>query len=324
MTDGGGPDTLRIQEVPDPQPGPTELLVKVHSTALNRADLLQTLGLYPAPPDAPQNIPGMEYAGEVVAVGARCRRFKVGDPVMGIVGGGAFAELLVCHEREAMPVPALMAYRDAAALPEAFITAYDALVLQGGLRAGETVLIHAAGSGVGTAAVQLAHAFGARVIGTSRTQQKLDRLKTLGLHHAVLTDSDVPAFARDVKTLTHGVGVDVVLDLVTGGTTQQTLACLAPRARWLLVGMLAGAQASFELGLLLRKRVTLHGTVLRSRPLEEKIAVAQAVEKALLPLFTDHRLRPVVDSVYPMTSLSDAFSRLSSNASFGKIVIEWR
>lgn len=323
LADSGGPDSLRIQHVPDPTPGPTELLVKVHASALNRADLLQTLGLYPPPPDVPQDIPGMEYAGEVVAVGARCRRFKMGDQVMGIVGGGAFAEFLICHEREALPIPAQMSYRDAAAIPEAFITAFDALSLQAGLRSGDTVLIHAAGSGVGTAAVQIARALGAKVIGTARTAEKLARLKPLGLHHGVLTGGELPDFARDVKTLTGGVGVDVVLDLVTGDTTQQTLQCLAPKARWVLVGMLAGAQGTFDLAQLLRKRATLLGTVLRSRPIEEKIAVAQATEKTLLPLFAEGKLRAVVDHVYPMSSLSEAFARLSSNASFGKIVLTW-
>lgn len=323
LADSGGPDALRIQHVPDPTPGPTELLVKVHASALNRADLLQTLGLYPPPADVPQDIPGMEYAGEVVAVGARCRRFKPGDQVMGIVGGGAFAEFLICHEREALPIPAQMSYRDAAAIPEAFITAFDALCLQAGLRSGDTVLIHAAGSGVGTAAVQIAHALGAKVIGTARTAEKLARLKPLGLHHGVLTGGEFPNFARDVKTLTGGVGVDVVLDLVTGDTTQETLQCLAPKARWVLVGMLAGAQGTFDLAQLLRKRATLLGTVLRSRPIEEKITVAQATEKTLLPLFAEGKLRAVVDHVYPMFSLSEAFARLSSNAAFGKIVLTW-
>jgi putative PIG3 family NAD(P)H quinone oxidoreductase len=323
LTDSEGPDALRIKEVADPVPGPTELLVRVRATALNRADLLQTLGLYPPPPDVSQEIPGMEYAGEVVAIGARCRRFKVGEHVMGIVGGGAFAELLICHEREAMRIPTMMSFTDAAAIPEAFITAFDALSLQAGLKASESVLIHAAGSGVGTAAVQIAHALGARVIGTARTADKLTRLKPLGMHHGVLTGGDAPGFARDVKTLTDGAGVDVVLDLVTGDTVAETLNCIAQRARWVLVGMLGGAQVTVDLALLLRKRATLMGTVLRSRPIEEKIFVAQATEKTLLPLFAERKLRPVVDCVYPMANLSEAFARLSSNASFGKIVLEW-
>lgn len=323
ISEGGGPESLRLKDVADPTPGPAELLVRVRATALNRADLLQTLGLYPPPPDVPKDIPGLEYAGEVAAVGARVQRFKVGDHVMGIVGGGAFAEYVVCHEREAIAIPSRMNYREAAAIPEAFLTAYDALVLQAGLRGGETVLIHAAGSGVGTAAVQIASALGARAIGTVRTPEKLTALKSLGLHHGIVADRELPAFAREVKSVTDGVGVDVVLDLVTGGTAGETLDSIAPRGRWLMVGMVGGASASLELASLLRKRITVFGTVLRSRPLEEKIALARAVEKSVIPLFVEGRLRPVIDNVYPSTNVTDAFARLSSNASFGKIVLEW-
>lgn len=322
-SDSGGPDSLRIKDVPNPTPGPSEIQVRVRATALNRADLLQTLGLYPPPPDAPPDIPGLEYSGEVSAVGEKVRRYKVGDHVMGIVGGGAFAEYVVCHEREALPIPTRLSFKDAAAIPEAFITAYDALVLQANLRASEWVLIHAAGSGVGSAAVQIASALGAKVIGTARTAEKLTGLRSLGLHHSVAVAHENPAFAAEVKKLTSGAGVDVVLDLVTGPTMPETLDCIASRGRWLLVGMLGGASASLELATVLRKRVTLLGTVLRSRPLEEKIAVAQRVEKELLPLFNEGRLRPVVDFVYPISSIAEAFARLSSNASFGKIVLEW-
>ncbi|MFL5318999.1 MAG: NAD(P)H-quinone oxidoreductase [Myxococcaceae bacterium] len=322
ITNSEGPESLRVQDVADPVPGPSELLIRVRATALNRADLLQTLGLYPAPPDAPKDIPGLEYAGEVVAVGPRVSRYKIGDRVMGIVGGGAFAELLLCHERESMPIPPGMSFTDAAAIPEAFLTAFDALVLQAGLRAGENVLISAAGSGVGTAATQVANAFGATVIGTARTPSKLEKLRELGMHHGISTGDD-GLFADEVKKITHGRGVDVVLDLVSGPTVNETLAALAPKARWVLVGMMAGAQAEIDLALLMRKRAHLVGTVLRSRPLEEKIAVAQAAERTLLPLFEGKKLRPVVDTVHPMSKLQEAFTRLSSNASLGKIVLEW-
>lgn len=316
-----GPESLRIKDVEPPQPGPNELLVRVRATALNRADLLQTLGLYPAPPDAPKDIPGLEYAGEVVATGVRVQRFKAGDRVMGLVGGGAFAELLACHEREALAIPDGLSFQDAAAIPEAFLTAYDALVLQAKLRATEHVLIHAAGSGVGSAAVQLCAALGANVIGTARTPEKLARLKDLGLHHGIATNEE-PAFAAAVKAVTGRRGADVVLDLITGASFEETLKAVAPKARWLLVGMLAGASAELDLSAALSKRVTLIGTVLRSRPLEEKIALAQEAQRTLLPLFAAGKLRPVVDSVFPLSGLQDAFARLSSNASFGKIVVE--
>jgi NADPH2:quinone reductase len=316
-----GPAGLRIEEVPAPSPGPDELLVRVKATALNRADLLQTLGLYPAPPGVPADIPGLEYAGEVAAVGSRATRWKVGDRVMGLVAGGAWAEQLVTHEREALAVPAGLSFSDAAAIPEAFTTAWDALVLQGGMTVGSRVLIHAVASGVGTAALQLCRAFGAHAIGTGRNAAKLERAKALGLPHAVLVGQD-GTFADAVKAHAPG-GVDVVLDLVGGDWVPQSLDALAPRGTLMLVGLVAGASAELPLRTILGKRLRVQGTTLRARGLEEKIAVAREFEKRVVPLFASGQLKPVVDAVLPMSELQPALARLASNDTFGKLVLTW-
>jgi NADPH:quinone reductase-like Zn-dependent oxidoreductase len=216
-----------------------------------------------------------------------------------------------------------MTLTDAAALPEAFFTAFDALVLQGSLRSGERVLIHAVGSGVGTAAAQIAAAIGAQVLGTSRSQAKLEKAKQLGLTDPILASPAAPHFAAKVKEVTGGSGVDVVLDLVGGDYLAETLASVGSGARVLLVGLLAGAATTIELRVLLAKRIKLIGTVLRSRPIEEKILVARAFERQVLPLFAAQRLRPVVDSVFPTERVHEAFSRMTGDESFGKIVLEW-
>ena len=323
ITEQGGPEALQIQQVEDPSPGPSDVVVDVKATAINRADLLQCLGMYPAPPGVAADIPGLEYAGVVSAIGSKVTRWRAGDRIMGIVGGGAFAQKLVAHEREAVPIPPGMTLTDAAALPEAFFTAFDALVLQGSLRSGERVLIHAVGSGVGTAAAQMAAAIGAQVLGTSRSQAKLERAKQLGLSHPILASPTAPHFAAKVKEVTGGASVDVVLDLVGGDYFAETLASCGGGARVLLVGLLAGAATTIELRVLLAKRIKLIGTVLRSRPIEEKILVARAFERQVLPLFAAQRLRPVVDSVFPAERVHEAFSRMTGDESFGKIVLEW-
>lgn len=314
---------LKLADVADPAPGPGEVAVRVRAAGLNRADLLQCMGLYPAPPDAPPDIPGLEYAGEIAAVGPRVRRFQAGDRVMGIVPGGAFAELLVAHEREVVAIPEGLSFTAAAAVPEAFITAWDALVLQGGLSGAQHVLIHAVASGVGTAGCQLAAALGANVVGTSRTAEKLERCRReLRLSSGIPVPGE-PAFAEAVKAATAGHGADVVLDLAGGGYLPETIEAAASRGRIILVGLLAGPMAEVPLGRVLQKRLQLRGTVLRSRPLEEKIEVAQRFEREVLPLFQRGALKPVVDSVHPFAEAGAAFERMSSNQSFGKIVLEW-
>lgn len=311
----GGPEVLELRDTPAPEPGRGEIRVRVRATAVNRADILQRMGMYPAPADAPQDIPGLEYAGEVDAVGAGVRLWKPGDRVFGLVGGGSYAEQLVTHEREAARIPDGLGFRDAAAMPEAFVTAYDAMVEQAGLRAGETVLINAVASGVGTAAVQIARAIGARSIGTTRTAAKLERVMALGLDEGVVAEDG--AFAGKL-----GRKVDVVLELVGGRYLDEDLGCIAPTGRIVLVGLMAGARCELNLGALLTKRVTVRGTVLRSRPLEEKIAAGQLLARQLVPLIERGALRPVVDRTFPLERMADAHAYVQGNESVGKIVIE--
>jgi NADPH2:quinone reductase len=322
-TGAGGPEVLSQEERPDLAPGPSELLVRVRATALNRADLLQIRGNYAPPPDVSPDVPGLEYAGEVLAVGSRVRRFRPGDRVMGLVGGGAWAEQLTVHEREALPIPEGMDFTDAAALPEVYLTAFDALVLQGGLRTGETVLVHAIASGVGSAAALLCRAMGVRVVGTGRNATKLERAREWGVERTVLVDGTPPRFAEAVRHATGGRGVDLALDLVGGDYVPETLEALAPQGRVMLVGLVAGSRTQVNLGVLLMKRLRLTGTVLRSRPLEEKIALAQAAERHLLPLFRSGALKPVIDAVVPMKDIRDALARMASNETVGKVVLRW-
>jgi NADPH:quinone reductase len=318
-----GLEGLELQELPDPVPAPAQLLVRVRASGLNRADLLQARGLYPAPPGSPPDILGLEFAGEVVAVGSSVQRHRVGDKVMGIVGGGAHAQLLVIEESEALLVPQGMPFEQAAALPEAFLTAFDALVLQGGLAQGEHVLIHAVGSGVGTAAVQLVHALGATPIGTARTPQKLEQIRQLlGLRHGIACPEG-PRFADQVLELTGRKGAELALDLAGGDYLPQTVRAMAVQGRILLVGLLAGARAQLDLGLLLSKRLRLTGTVLRSRPGHEKAALAEAARAQLLPLFAQGRLRPLLDSSHPAEQARPALERLQANLTLGKVTLTW-
>ncbi|WP_224242853.1 NAD(P)H-quinone oxidoreductase [Hyalangium gracile] len=322
-TGTGGPEVLSFDERPDLTPGPSELLVRVRATALNRADLIQLKGQYAPPPDAPPDIPGLEYAGEVLAVGPKVRRFRPGDRVMGLVGGGAWAEQLTVHEREALPMPEGMDFTDAAALPEVYLTAFDALVLQGGMRPGETVLVHAVASGVGSAAALLCRATGVRVVGTGRNATKLERAHEWGVERTVLVDGTPPRFAEAVREATGGRGADLALDLVGGDYVPETLEALAPQGRVMLVGLVAGNKAQINLGTLLVKRLRMTGTVLRSRALEEKIALAQAAERHLLPLFRSGALKPVIDAVVPMKDIRGALTRMASNETVGKVVLRW-
>ncbi len=316
-----GPTGIRLVEVPLPIAGPEEIQVRVKATALNRADLLQTMGLYPAPPGVPADIPGLEYAGEVAAIGSRVTRWKVGDTVMGLVGGGAWAEALVTHEREAIAIPPGLSFAEAAALPEAFGTAFDALVLQASMSTHSKVLIHAVASGVGTAALQLCRLFGAHAIGTGRNVEKLKRVSALGLTHSVLVKDS--RFASDVKAFTGGAGCDIALDLVGGDWFAETLEAMAPRGTVMVVGLIAGASANVPLRVVLSKRLRIQGTALRSRPLEEKISLARAFEQRLGPAFAKGALTPVVDEVLPMSALQQGLQRLASNDTFGKIVLTW-
>jgi NADPH2:quinone reductase len=313
----GGPEVLTIEDVPDPVPGSEEVAVEVVGTALNRADLLQRRGLYSGPP-AEHEIPGLEFAGRVAARGERAGRFKVGDAVMGIVGGGGYAERLVLHERQAMPVPAGVALADAAAIPEVFLTAWDALVLQGGLTSGRWALVHAGASGVGTAAIQLAVALGARVAVTC-SQGKMAACRSLGA--TLVLERSPHDWLKDLKESVPG-GVDTVLDVVGGDEVNRNIEALRVGGRIVQVGAMAGGTVPVNVGMLLPKRAALIGTVLRARPLEEKIAVSMRFAAEVLPLFDVGRLHPVIDSRYPLDRIAEAQDHMESNANVGKILID--
>jgi len=313
---------LEIQERAKPEPGVGQIRVRVRASALNRADLMQRAGNYPVPPGVPADMPGMEYAGEVDALGAAASMWKIGDRVMGIVGGAAHAEYLCVHEREAMPVPRAMSWEDAGAIPEVFLTAYDALFNRLALSTGETVLIHAVGSGVGTAGLQIARAAGARVVGTARSPDKLERAKKLGLDVAI--DSSRGDWVAQVEAAIGTERVDAVLDLVGASYLEGNLRVLTLRGRMVVVGLTGGASAPFNMSVLLRKRLTIVGTMLRSRPLEEKIALARDFSERGVPLFETGRLKPVVDRVFAFDEIRSAHQLMESNDTFGKIVLAWK
>lgn len=316
----GGPEVLTLREVPDPVPGPEEVLVEVVGTALNRADLLQRMGLYPDPaPASEHEIPGMEFAGRVVEVGTRCRAAQVGDEVMGIVSGGAYAERLATHERQVLAVPSSVPLADAAAIPEVWITAWDALVRQGGLRPGGVALVHAGASGVGTASIQIVKATGASVIVTTSTG-KVEACAALGAD--LVVDYTADDFVEAVRAFTAGRGADVVLDVIGGDYLDRNIDAAARGGRIIQVGVMGQGLSTFALGKLLPKRLTITGTVLRPRPLEEKIAVTQQFGREVLPWFDRGAARPVIDSRYPLARIAEAHEHMAANANVGKIVVD--
>jgi len=263
----------------------------------------------------------MEYVGEVDALGPGVSLWKRGDRVMGIIGGAAHAEFLCVHEREAMPVPAGMSWENAAAIPEAFLTAYDALFNRLALKIGETLLIHAVASGVGTAGAQIARTVGAKVVGTSRSAEKLERAKSVGLDIGI--DSSHGEWTSAVEAALGGQRVNAVMDLVGGNYLEGNLRVIALRGRIVVVGLTAGVIAPLNMGVLLRKRATLVGTTLRARPLEEKIALAREVSNRIVPLFEAGQLQPVIDRVFSFAEIRAAHNLMESNRTFGKIVLRW-
>jgi putative PIG3 family NAD(P)H quinone oxidoreductase len=317
----GDVQALALGELTVRDPGPHEVLVAVAAAGLNRADILQRKGVYPAPPGAPANVPGLEFAGQVERVGSEVRSFKSGDRVMAIAAGGAMASHIVIHERELLPVPIGMSLTDAAAIPEVFLTAYDAMFLQGNLSIGEHVLIHAIGSGIGTAALQLALATSAVPIGTSRKADKLARCESLGLRHGILTSEG--KFADEVKKHSEGKLASVVLDTVGAKYLTENVKAAAARGRIIVIGLLGGTAGELPLGLVVAKRVTVQGSVLRSRSLEEKASLAQRFAQTVLPLFERKVVRPIVEDVMAMREIQKAHSRLESDQTFGKIVLAW-
>ena len=317
----GDPEVLELRELPAPTPAAEEVLVRVRAAGLNRADLLQRQGRYPAPPGVPADIPGLEFAGEVAQLGPGAALWQVGQRVFGLVAGGAHAEFLVTHQQTLAEIPSDLDWTSAAAVPEVFITAHDAMIKQAGLRAGETVLIHAVGSGVGLAALQLARAWGAIPFGTARTADKIDRARTLGLEDGVVLAGSFDPLSPAVERWTSGRGVDVALDLVGGPYVSASVDVLAMKGRLMLIASSAGRRADFDLGRALSRRLTLRGTVLRARPLDEKIAVTRAFVDEVVPLFAQGKLHANIDSVFPFTDARAAHHRLESNQTFGKVVL---
>lgn len=341
----GGPENLEIREVPDPpKPTGTNVLVRVKAAGLNRADLLQRKGFYPAPKGYSTNILGLEFAGEITETGNAVQGFKPGDRVMAITAGEAQAELVSVDASLLIRIPDNLNFTDAAAIPEAFITAHDAICTLGALKEGRTLLIHAAGSGVGIAALQMSKQAGVTVIGTSRTADKLDRCRELGLNHSITTgDLQKPArskgieggnptgregapetlFAQQVQEITSGKGADVILDLVGASYFKENLASLATKGRLILVGLTGGATAEFDLRTALQKRARIIGTVLRPRSIEEKAEATRLFVDHAMKHIESGAIKPVVDKVFPVADVREAHEYLESNESFGKVVLEF-
>ena len=318
----GGPENLEIREVPDPPvPRGPEVLVRVKAAGLNRADLLQRRGLYPPPVGYSPNIPGLEFAGEVIETGDQVSAITTGDRVFGITAGEAQAELMNIDHRLLTKIPNDLNYIDAGAVPEAFITAYDAVFTQGRLKGEEILLVHAVGSGVGLAALQIGKAYGHRVIGTSRTQDKLDRCRDFGLDDAIAVASQ-PNFAEQIMSLTNGRGADVILDLVGAAYFEQNLRSAASKGRLLLVGLTSGSTTQFNLSLALSKRLRLIGTVLRARSISDKAEATNSFRTRVVPLLSSGAVRPIVDRVFDYREVRAAHEYLESNESFGKVVLD--
>lgn len=314
----GGPEVLQLADVPDPTPGPDEILVRVAHTAVNRADTLQRAGGYPDPHRRDHEIPGLEYAGTVAAVGERVTLWSVGDRVMGIEAGACYAELVVTHERLALPIPDSVGLADAAALPEVFLTAWDALVVQGGLTSGRWALVHAGASGVGTAAIQIAGAIGASIAVTC-SAGKMAACTELGADVVLeRSPADWAGALRDAVP----AGVDTVLDVVGGDEADRNLAAVKPQGTIVQVGLMGGGRTSVNLGLLLVKRIHWVGTTLRARPIEQKAAIAQRFIAEMVPRIADGTLRPVIDSRFPLDGIADAHRHMEANANIGKILVD--
>jgi NADPH:quinone reductase len=321
ITKPGGVEVLEIREVDTP-PIPTadRVRVRVRASALNRADVLQRAGHYPPPPGAPRDIPGLEFAGEVDEVGTEVREWKPGDRVFGICSGGAHADYVVVPASHLASIPDRLDWIAAASVPEVFITAHDALFTQAHLQPGESVLVHAVGSGVGTAAVQLIKVAGAQAFGTSRTQDKLERAKEFGLDQSIVVADPLEVVAA-VSKWTEGNGVDVVLDLVGAAYLEANLKAMARKGRIIQVGTTSGSKAMLDFGLMMSKRLTMRGTVLRGRSVEEKATATRLFAKHVVPLLAAGLIKPVIDRSYALTEVREAHRRMEANENFGKIVL---
>jgi putative PIG3 family NAD(P)H quinone oxidoreductase len=314
----GGPDMLLAEQRPLPRPGEGEVLVKVAAAGVNRPDVMQRQGLYP-PPAGATDIPGLEIAGEVVALGAGARRWKLGDKVMALVVGGGYAEYCPAHESHALPVPEDLTLIAAAAIPETFFTVWHNVFERGRLQSGETLLVHGGSSGIGTAAIQLAKAFGARAIATAGSAEKCEACRRLGADPAVnYKEQD---FVAAAKAATDGRGADVILDMVGGDYIERNYEAAAVEGRVVQIAFQTSSKASVDFRRIMLKRLTHTGSTLRARSIADKGAIARAVEERVLPLIAAGRVRPLIDSTFPLGEASAAHKRMETSAHIGKIVL---
>ncbi|MGZ8308757.1 MAG: NAD(P)H-quinone oxidoreductase [Rhodoplanes sp.] len=314
----GGPDVLVAEERPVPTPGPDEILVAVEAAGVNRPDVMQRQGLYPPPKGAP-DIPGLEIAGRVAACGAGVQRWREGDRVAALVIGGGYAEYCLSHESHALPIPANLTPVEAAAVPETFFTVWHNVFERGGLKSGETLLVHGGSSGIGTTAIQLAKAFGARVITTAGSAEKCVACRALGANLAV--DYKSEDFVAATKSATDGRGADVILDMVGGDYIERNFEAAAIEGRIVQIGFQGSPRASVDFRRILLKRLHHTGSTLRSRSVADKAAIARAIEEKLWPLIAAGRVRPVIDRTFPLTAAAEAHARMESSAHIGKIVL---
>ncbi len=314
----GGPEVLVPEDRPMPVPAAGEILVKVAAAGVNRPDVMQRQGLYPPPKGAP-DIPGLEIAGEVAALGADARRWKVGDRVSALVVGGGYAEFCIAHETHALPLPDGFSVIEAGAVPETFFTVWHNVFERGGLRGGETLLVHGGTSGIGTTAIQLAKAFGARVITTAGSPEKCDACRKLGADLAV--DYKQEDFVAATKAATDGRGADVILDMVGGDYIERNYEAAAVEGRVVQIAFQASPRANVDFRRIMLKRLHHTGSTLRARSVPDKAAIARAVEDKVLPLLASGRVRPVIDSTFPLVKAADAHARMETSVHIGKIVL---
>ena len=320
-TGDGGPEVLQLGDAPTPQPTENQLLVDVHVTALNRADMIQRRGGYPPPPGESE-ILGLEIAGTVAAIGSAVEGFAGGERVFGLVGGGGYAEQAVIDYRMAMPIPDDWSFEEAAAVPEVFFTANENIFTLGKLSAGETILIHAGGSGVGSAGVQIAHRAGARVFVTAGTSAKIAGCEKLGAAAGI--NYKTADFVAEIRRLTNGEGVDVVLDFIGAPYLARNLSILKTWGRLLQVGLIGGSTTEIDLGTVMRNRLKLIGSVMRPQSLEEKIGITRRFVERWLPELKADTLQPIIDTVFPLAQACDAHAYMEANRNFGKILLKVR
>jgi NADPH2:quinone reductase len=315
----GGPEALKPETRPVPKPGPTEVLVRVIAAGVNRPDVMQRQGNYPPPPGAP-DIPGLEIAGEVIALGDKVTRWRVGDRVTALVAGGGYAQYCVADEAVALPVPRGLTMIEAAALPETFFTVWHNMMERGRLKAGETVLIHGGSSGIGTTAIMLAKQFGAKVIVTAGSANKCDACRKLGEDVAI--DYKTEDFVAATRAATGGRGADLILDIVGGDYVNRNYQAAAVEGRIVQVSVQAGPNANVDVRQLMVKRLTHTGSTLRPRPVTDKAAIARALHAGAWPLLEAGKIKPPIDSVFPLRDAAKAHARMESSAHIGKIVLE--